>query len=398
MKFDIFFAEQLFEQYENYKETKLYGRRIKHKDVSAIICEMKNNQSLFEITEEGLSVEGRAIYSLKIGTGNTNIILWSQMHGDESTATRALFDIYKFFLSENFADERNTILENCTLTFIPMLNPDGAERFDRRNAPGIDLNRDALKLSCPESQILMRIVEHIKPQFAFNLHDQDPYYTVGDTASPAAMSFLSPSFDFEKSEDTSRRNGMAVISLINNVLQEFVPNKIGRYSDAFLPSAFGDCLQRKGISTILVESGSVHYDLEKEFIRRLNFVSLISGILAIAENLYLNVNQNIYKNIPFNKKDNLFDLILKNITLSVNNFSVVTDLGLRRNFGTETDDLIIQRIGDLNTDYAYEVIDCKQHILKKSLRVGDSALVLKDYFKTSGLASEFVQYAGLLGL
>ena len=36
------------------------------------------------------------------------------------------------------------ILSALTLYVVPMLNPDGAERYQRRNAQNIDLNRDAL--------------------------------------------------------------------------------------------------------------------------------------------------------------------------------------------------------------------------------------------------------------
>ena len=44
------------------------------------------------------------------------------------------------------------ILSSLTLYVVPMLNPDGAERFQRRNAQSIDINRDALRLQTPEGQ------------------------------------------------------------------------------------------------------------------------------------------------------------------------------------------------------------------------------------------------------
>ena len=37
---------------------------------------------------------------------------------------------------------------------VPMLNPDGAERYARRNAQAIDINRDALQLATPEGRLL----------------------------------------------------------------------------------------------------------------------------------------------------------------------------------------------------------------------------------------------------
>jgi len=397
METELRFANHLFETYEDFKEKSLKGRRIKHADILPLIEKISSDANLL-VLEEGKSIENRPIFSLKIGSGTTKILLWSQMHGDESTATRALFDIFNFFKKDDFSAEKNQILSKCTLVFIPMLNPDGAERYDRRNAVGIDLNRDARQLVSPESQLLMALRNRIEPQFAFNLHDQDPYYSAGDTVHPAALSFLSPAFDAQKTIDASRMSGMKLIGLINNILQEFVPGKIGRYSDAYLPAAFGDSIQKSGTTTILVESGNVHYDLEKEFIRKLNFVSILSALYSISTESYRAVNQDDYNSIPFNKKDNLFDILLKNVILVHNEHAIRADIGLRRTFGLENDTLIIAGIGDLSANSAYENLNCPEMKVKCEIRLGDSADVLVPYLTTSGLASKFGQYEGLPGL
>ena len=41
----------------------------------------------------GQSVEGRSINHVWFGDGPMHVLLWSQMHGDEPTATSALLDI-----------------------------------------------------------------------------------------------------------------------------------------------------------------------------------------------------------------------------------------------------------------------------------------------------------------
>src|SRR5262245_22183509 len=51
----------------------------------------------FKITKIGESVEGRSINHVQFGTGEFGVLLWSQMHGDEPTATAALFDLFEYF-------------------------------------------------------------------------------------------------------------------------------------------------------------------------------------------------------------------------------------------------------------------------------------------------------------
>ena len=55
------------------------------------------------------------------------------------------------------------ILSTLTLHVVPMLNPDGAERFQRRNAQSIDINRDALRLQTPEGRALKALRDRLQP-------------------------------------------------------------------------------------------------------------------------------------------------------------------------------------------------------------------------------------------
>src|SRR5690606_18803559 len=99
------------------------------------------------------------------GDGPIKILMWSQMHGNESTTTKAVLDLINFLLEGS--EMSNSILERCTIKIIPILNPDGALAYTRVNANGIDLNRDAQNLSQPESKVLRAVFEDFGPDYCF---------------------------------------------------------------------------------------------------------------------------------------------------------------------------------------------------------------------------------------
>src|SRR5690606_38997105 len=121
--------------------------------------------------EIGRSVQGRPLVALHMGDGPVTVLAWSQMHGDESTASMALLDLVHWIVSDDPDPLRDRLLASVTLTLVPMLNPDGAELFQRHNALGIDINRDARRLSTPEARALKALRDRIEPDFGFNLHD-----------------------------------------------------------------------------------------------------------------------------------------------------------------------------------------------------------------------------------
>ncbi len=360
---------KLFDTYEKYKETTLDQRRIKHHQLQPLLNKLRNN-SKFKVKEVGKSIEGRSLTLVSVGEGKTHVYLWSQMHGDEPTATQAIFDIFNFLASEDFLAEKRAILSQLTLHFLPMLNPDGAERFQRRNVLGVDINRDALRLQSPESRTLKRIRDSLNADFGFNLHDQSTYYNAERTNKPATISYLAPAYNYEKDINKTRANAMKVIVFMNEIIQKYAPGQVGRYNDDFEPRAFGDNIQKWGTSTILIESGGYANDVEKQEVRKLNYVSILSAIYTIAKGNYEKIPLTDYEKIPENDRK-LFDLKIKNATHLIDNKPYIIDLGMNRlevpvensvNFWYSS--RIIDQ-GDLSTYYGYETFDAEGYTIRQ---------------------------------
>jgi len=354
-------TSELYETYDTYKETSLDKRRIKHRDLQPLIEKLKTN-SKYTVKKVGESIEGRDLTLISIGTGKTNVFLWSQMHGNEPTATQAIFDIFNFLNSDEFDKEKKEILKNLTLHFLPMLNPDGAERYTRRNTLEIDINRDALRLQSPEGQTLKKVRDSLDANFGFNLHDQSTYYNAERTNKPATISYLAPAYNYEKEINDVRGDAMKVIVFMNNIIQKYAPGQVGRYNDDFEPRAFGDNIQKWGTSTILIESGGFKNDTEKQEIRKLNYVSILSAIYTIANGNHKNISIDEYEKIPNNDRK-LFDLKLEGVTYNLLGKDYVLDIGINHREVDNKDHTsyynvgMIKDLGDLSTYYGYQTLD-----------------------------------------
>jgi hypothetical protein len=356
-------ARELSDSYENFRMSQIVSRRFTQAQMLAWL-EPLRLQRLFTMDSIGQSAEGRVISLLTVGSGNVKVLLWSQMHGDESTATMALLDMLNFFGTHREADPTRTILEKLRLLIVPMLNPDGAERFQRRTAQAIDMNRDALTLVTPEARILKQVCDEHGPRFGFNLHDQDPRYTVGASKDVSAVALLAPAFDDMRTDNIVRLEAKKVASTFASVLLEFIPGHVSKYDDAFEPRAFGDNVQKWGTSTVLVESGGWPQDRDKMFIRKLNCVALITSLYAIAMESHQQADLTVYERLPFGTKY-LYDVILRNARLASNEAvpPIAADIGINID---EAFDPVRKRveltgkvvdIGDLSVFGAFQEVD-----------------------------------------
>ena len=350
-------------------EKKIKGRRILFEDIKPLIENLPNK---FKKEIIGYSENNIPIYKILLGNGSKKVLTWSQMHGNESTGTKALFDLFHFFNSEDVLIKKTAtkILENCRLEFIVLLNPDGAINFTRENFNNIDLNRDAVDKKATESKLLRHALDTFNPEFCFNLHDQRSIFNVEGHSNPATISFLAPSEDLERTLTKGRKTTMSVIVAMNNLLQQLIPDHIGRYTDEFYPTATGDNFQKLGHNTILIEAGHFKGDLDREITRKFNFYALVQGLYFIATtNNYSNYQS--YFDIPNNDKRYL-DIIYKNLKDNEDN---VTDVGIQLKFNVTVDGLnsykCIESKGDL-TNYHSDITINGENLNINDLKLSNS--------------------------
>ena len=306
-----------FECHKNYKQNQLFGRYITLSHVEGVL------HSLFIHPEiKGYSVQNRPLYQINLGNGGVKVMLWSQMHGNEGTTTKALCDFIAFL---NSTDPMAELLnQQFTFRILPMVNPDGAEVYTRVNANQADLNRDSVDLSQPESRFLRAAFDDFQPDIAYNLHDQRTIFGAGTTGNPATVSFLAPAFNEERTINDIRTKAMNLIVAMNNELQHHIPNQVGRFDDGFNLNCIGDRLTNLGVPTVLIEAGHHPNDYYREYTRKMIFIALLSGLKHIYENDIVDNKNELYLQIPQNKVV-FYDFIYKNIKINYDGKEIITN-------------------------------------------------------------------------
>ncbi|WP_250461060.1 M14 family metallopeptidase [Microbulbifer litoralis] len=338
--------------YADYRQPGLDKPAIRQADILPLIDRLASSP-LLDVREIARSYEGRPIYRIGIGRGDTRIMLWSQMHGDEPTATAALFDLLNYITAPEQANWRAGWIDKLSLVIVPMLNPDGAERDIRYNAQSFDVNRDAKALQSPEGRALMAQARAFKPHFGFNLHDQNRHYAVGDSGRMATISVLAPPFNAARDINDSRRRAIQLIGLLAGVVEPAIGGHLGRYDDTYAYRAFGDTFSEMGISTILIESGAHPDDPNRQVARRMNFEMLVAAIDSIAGGSYREVSESIYRQIPLNRDDAIVDVKIRGLAARDGDAGYLTDLAINRRGETAS----VIEAGDLSNRHGAYTFD-----------------------------------------
>lgn len=355
--------------------SKCKGRYLTLEVIQSFIAELSNH---FTSEISGYSVLNQPIHAVKFGTGPRKILIWSQMHGNESTSTKGLLDYLHFLNTDKEA--YNEIASRFTIVVIPMLNPDGAKQYTRENANGVDLNRDASNCTQPESVVLRNLVTQFQPDYCFNFHDQRTLFGLLESKKPATISFLTASFDESRSFNATREAAANVIVAMHQELEKYIPGQLGRFDDSFNINCTGDYFTSLGIPTVLFEAGHYQDDYERDEVRKFIFIALKTAFCCIYENVVVESCIAKYLNICENNKC-FADIIFKNVNIIENNVEKIS------NFAVNYKEVLFENsvkfeaiITEINcSDFliGHQEIDAQQKLFKASYgnipKIGEKA-------------------------
>jgi hypothetical protein len=355
-------------RYENFKESRITKRQFSDSLWADLIKEWSLGDA-FEVSEIGKTFEGRPIHQVRYGNGPIHVCAWSQMHGDEATATKALADMFLFLTQkgDEFDSFREKLHQNISFFVIPRLNADGAARWTRETAVGIDMNRDAQRLSSPEARVLSDWADSIQPSFAFNLHDQNRLYSVGSTPHQTHIAFLATTGDEHGTWTPSRIRAGKLANRMYKHIEGELENKIAKWSDEYNSRAFGDTFQSRGYGLLLLESGGAGWDLEKHSLRKINACLLLDALYSIASDSWKTESMDLYQQLQTNERA-IVDIKLKNAPLYKDK-SIRADIAINLK---ESIDLqgeisyawIIEDIGDMSIYHGLTEIDASSFELE----------------------------------
>jgi protein MpaA len=135
----------------------------------------------------GHSVQGRPILAWHLGhPGRKKVVLIAVMHGDEPAPRRILTDL-----------RDGPPVHRLNLWVVPVYNPDGLAHHTRKNAHGVDPNRNypykwirqdgvyesgPKPASEPETRAMMRFLSRVRPAYILSFHQ--PLHAVDVTTRP----------------------------------------------------------------------------------------------------------------------------------------------------------------------------------------------------------------------
>ncbi len=372
--------KELAELWEKHQVAAKFPSDAKHSDLKVYLEKLRGIG--VSVNEVGRSYQGREIYQMQFGKGPLRVFMWSQMHGDEPTATSTLVDMFAFFQQNRSLPWVKEIEEKMTIRAVPMLNPDGAEVYKRFNAQNLDINRDALNLKSPEAQLLKRLREEWQPAIGFNLHNQRELTTVGNAPRQAAISLLVVYGDDKKKPSEGHSRNERIAATMVKALNEFIPGYIGRYGDEWTPTAFGDNFSAWGTPVILVETGALHGKDEK-FLVKMNFVAYLTALRSIVTGSERNQDPNLYILLPENGSGSLVNYVFRgggivkgDGRVSYGDISAVT----QRRRASFLQSNVISVVGNIGRVRGLEEYDASQFNIVQRLGQMQSGKVAEFYF------------------
>lgn len=149
-----------------------------HAELTQFINEADAKSDLIKSEVLTKSVEGRelfAVYFSKDGFGKDEtkikVLIFVQQHGNEQSGKEGAL----LLISELLKPENQYLFDKIDFALVPQMNPDGSEKNQRRNGNGMDLNRNHLILTEPETIGLHNLFNKYLFEVSMDVHEYAPY-------------------------------------------------------------------------------------------------------------------------------------------------------------------------------------------------------------------------------
>lgn len=147
-------------------------------ELSDFISILDEKSELLKVGVIGSSVENRNIYSLifsKKGIGKDKskikVLFFAQQHGNEQSGKEGALLLAKTLIKPEYT----YLFEKIDLVLIPQVNPDGSERNNRRNSNNMDLNRNHMIMTEPETKTIQQLFDKCRFEVTMDVHEYSPY-------------------------------------------------------------------------------------------------------------------------------------------------------------------------------------------------------------------------------
>ncbi len=155
-----------------------YKKITSHTELSQFIKEVENKSDLIKSEVIAKSVEGRelfAVYFSKSDFGKDEskikVLIFAQQHGNEQSGKEGAL----LLINELLKPENQYLFDKIDFCVVPQMNPDGSDANKRRNGNNMDLNRNHLILTEPETIGLHKLFNKYLFEVSIDVHEYFPY-------------------------------------------------------------------------------------------------------------------------------------------------------------------------------------------------------------------------------
>ncbi|WP_337873072.1 M14 family zinc carboxypeptidase [Ignavibacterium sp.] len=173
----LLFACSLFAQQTPLQKSN-FTKLTSQSELTEFIKEVDSNSDLIKAEILTKSVEGRELFVVYFSKGEfgadenkIKVLIFAQQHGNEQSGKEGAL----LLINELLKSENQYLFDKIDFVLVPQMNPDGSDKNQRRNGNGMDLNRNHLILTEPETKALHKLFDKYLFEVTMDVHEYWPF-------------------------------------------------------------------------------------------------------------------------------------------------------------------------------------------------------------------------------